>query len=75
RTHTKEKPYVCEVCNKAFAERGSMVGHLRTHTKEKPYVCEVCGKAFTQLCKLKAHLRTHPKKILTCVKSATNHSR
>ncbi|GBN88153.1 Endothelial zinc finger protein induced by tumor necrosis factor alpha [Araneus ventricosus] len=59
RSHKKRKPHVCEICAKAFSERGSLTVHLRIHRNEKPYVCEVCSKAFTQLCHLKTHLRTH----------------
>ncbi|PRD19648.1 UNVERIFIED_CONTAM: Neurotrophin receptor-interacting factor-like protein [Trichonephila clavipes] len=32
---TKEKPYICEICNKAFSQSKHCKIHLRIHTKEK----------------------------------------
>ena len=32
--HTKEKPYVCPVCSKAFAQSGNMIRQKQTHFKK-----------------------------------------
>ena len=46
RTHTNEKPYECDVCEKRFSDSGDLQKHMRIHTNEKPYECDVCDKAF-----------------------------
>ena len=35
RTHTREKPYKCDICNKKFDKSSNLVIHRRAHTEEK----------------------------------------
>ncbi|KAJ9083065.1 zinc-finger protein [Entomophthora muscae] len=61
QAHTGDKPYMCMVCEKRFAQSTVMSQHLRTHTGEKPFKCPVsnCGKGFSIAGSLTGHLRTH----------------
>ncbi|XP_031559437.1 zinc finger protein 502-like isoform X2 [Actinia tenebrosa] len=60
-THSKEKPYKCEKCEKGFARRDNLNDHIKTHTKEFSYICPTCERGFLGPAKLKKHLRTvHP---------------
>jgi uncharacterized Zn-finger protein len=64
RTHTGEKPFVCNYpeCKSAFAQTDGLVVHKRrTHTGEKPSVCDYpgCKSAFAQSSDLLVHKRTH----------------
>lgn len=44
RSHTGEKPFRCDVCERQFATASAFRIHKRTHTGERPYECTRCHK-------------------------------
>ena len=72
RTHTNEKPYECDVCEKSFRTSGDLKSHMRIHTNEKPYECDVCEKRFRHLVFAKStcvFTRTRSRTNVMCARS------
>lgn len=59
-SHTQEKSYQCQQCDKRYKTPGALLTHVRyTHEDKRPFPCNVCFKAFHTKVILQNHMRTH----------------
>jgi len=52
-----ERPFRCQICNKAFNQKGALQIHMTGHTGEKPHSCDFCPASFSQKGNLRAHIQ------------------
>ncbi|XP_063380475.1 zinc finger protein 2-like [Cydia fagiglandana] len=58
--HTSELKFECDICQKKFRLRNSILRHIRDfHQKEKNHQCKLCNKAFFGIVSYKTHLQSH----------------
>ncbi|EEB13534.1 zinc finger protein, putative [Pediculus humanus corporis] len=54
--HTKEKNYLCGLCNKNYQQKWNLITHMaRVHSKKKPFKCNDCNKEFGYSSHFKKH--------------------
>lgn len=51
----QERPFVCEICGKAFKIKYLLKEHGSVHTGVKRFMCGVCGTGFTRYSNMKRH--------------------
>jgi len=59
KIHSKNKQFMCELCNKSFVRSDFLDTHMEVvHKKNKPK-CDICGKVFSRQDVLKRHQKMH----------------
>eukprot|EP00041_Stephanoeca_diplocostata_P038708 m.1544326 g.1544326 ORF g.1544326 m.1544326 type:complete len:806 (-) comp25258_c0_seq3:9301-11718(-) len=59
RTHSKDKPYKCDECEKSFSDPSTRSRHMRGHTGRTKFFCgfENCSKDFGRKVYIERHVR------------------
>ncbi|CAD5117039.1 DgyrCDS5866 [Dimorphilus gyrociliatus] len=58
-THTREKPFKCNRCPRAFNRNDKLQQHIRFHDGNKPFKCKDCSYSTVDNATLKKHMLIH----------------
>ena len=77
RSHSQQKPFLCDICGYAASSKCRLTRHRRTHTGERNYHCEYCSYKAGNSTHLHRHMRIHigskPFKCPYCEYSCNTH--
>ena len=48
-SHTGEKSFKCDLCEKRFTESSKLTRHKQSHTGANPFKCDLCEKDLLNL--------------------------
>ena len=58
-THTGEKLYICEICEKDPSQNRYLIEHVKMHSKVNPYKRNYCDKSFSRSIDLTPYAKIH----------------
>lgn len=62
--HSDLKPFKCDVCEKLFKLKTTLVNHMAQHTGVRRFSCQFCSKTFMSSGNYYAHRkRMHPREL------------
>lgn len=62
--HSDEKPFVCDLCGRAFKLKRALAVHLEQHESTKTYKCPFCVRVFNSSTNFYTHRKNaHPEEL------------